>query len=109
MMNSPLVKGIFWTVLLAGLLAVMFTAREAKAQSMQLKCFPFDDVIMKKEKQQGRLPFASGQASGGTLVIFVNPKTRQYAMFHRPTKKFEMGCLMGSGKDFSAFKQGDPT
>lgn len=101
-------------ILLAALIIVtlflaMILNSPASAQELQLRCYPFDDVIMKKEAERGRLPFASGQAPGGTLVIFVNPRSREYAMFHRPTEKFNLGCLMGSGKDFSAFKKGEPT
>lgn len=97
------------TGLVAVLLFIFAITERAHAQELQLRCFPFDSVIMKKEAEQGRIPFASGQAPGGTLVIFVNPKSREYAMFHRPTEKFNMGCLMGSGEDFSPFKQGEPT
>lgn len=111
MMNS-LVKGIFWTVLLAGLLAVMFTIKEASAKD--IPCIPFK-MALAVEGKKGRIPFASAITNGGdVLVIFVAPKSRGYSLVLRQKKNLNKACLLGSGTDFSPMipkhlEQGDPT
>ncbi len=110
MMNS-LVKVIFWTVLIVGLLAVMLTAREAKAQP---KCMPFEQMLEVERESFGRIPFASGIASGGIFVIFVSPADRSYALVLRPKQDTSQACLLGIGADFSPIipkhlEQGEPT